>query len=96
MDAMYSSDCDYESFVEDAKTLAKAVEEWAAEHPRKTRQSVFQAQFPNAQLDAQGILAFTPCQLNTHIICKQMACTKEKDVKDCTSCRHEFWMEEVE
>lgn len=86
---IYMEGCDYES-------LVKVVEAWAEEHPRKTRQSVFQAQFPNAQLDAQGILAFTPCQLNTHIICKQMACTKEKDAKDCTSCRREFWMEEVE
>lgn len=91
-----NSDCDYESLVEAVKTLAKAVETWAAEYPRKTRQDVFLEQWPDAQLDARGILTFTPCQLNTHIICKQMACTKEKDIKDCTSCRREFWMEEAE
>ncbi len=33
------------------------VEKWAAEHPRKTRQSEFLERWPTARLDERGVLA---------------------------------------
>lgn len=90
MNAMYSSDCDYESFVEAAKTLAKFVETWAAEYPRKTRQDVFLEQWPDAELDADGVLEISPCSLSK----KYENCNYR--TKSCRDCRREFWMEEVE
>lgn len=32
------------------------VEEWSAAHPRKTRQSVFLAQYPEGEIDSRGCL----------------------------------------
>ena len=85
-----SSDGDYESFVEAAKTLAKAVETWAAEYPRKTRQDVFLEQWPDAELDDDGVLYISPCSLSK----KYENC--DDPTKNCRDCRREFWMQEVE
>lgn len=82
---IYKPDCDYES-------LVKAVETWAAEHPRKTRQTVFLEQYPNAVLDKDGVLR----------ICSSFVGgdTPEKYkcicLTDCSDCRREFWMQEAE
>lgn len=89
-----SSDGDYESFVEAAKTLAKAVEEWAAEYPRKTRQDVFLEQWPDAELDADGVLEISPCSLSKKYEKDGGSC--DDRTKKCRDCRREFWMQEVE
>nr|DAO69356.1 MAG TPA: hypothetical protein [Caudoviricetes sp.] len=70
------------------KRIIAAVEQWSKEHPRKTRQSVFLEQWPNASVNEYGIL-FCPKTVNSTHICY---C---KD-KSCTDCRREFWMQEVE
>lgn len=89
-----SSDCDYESLVKAVETLAKAVEMWAAKYPRKTRQDVFLEQWPDAELDDDGVLKISTCYVSR---------AHEKDgnrcddpTRDCQDCRREFWMEEVE
>ncbi len=79
---IYSPDCDYES-------LAEAVEAWAAEHPRKTRQSEFLKQWPDAMVYSDGVLDIYPCILE-----KTKRCDKCNE--GCTKCRHEFWMQEAE
>lgn len=94
MDAMYSSDCDYESLVKAVETLAKAVEMWAAEYLRKTRQDVFLEQWPDAELDADGVLEISPCSLSKKHE-KDGGCCDDR-TKRCRDCRREFWMEEVE
>lgn len=38
----------------------KIVEEWSAAHPRKTRQSVFLEQYPNARIDSQAVIYVCP------------------------------------
>lgn len=43
-----------------AEPLVDAVEEWAAAHPRKTRQSVFLSHYPNAEVDEDGVLKVCP------------------------------------
>lgn len=87
---IYNPDCDYESFVSAVETLAKAVEMWAAEYPRKTRQDVFLEQWPDAKLDDDGVLNISPCSLSK----KYENC--DDPAKSCRDCRREFWMEEVE
>lgn len=64
------------------------VEQWSTAHPRKTRQSVFLEQWPNAAVNEDGVL-FCPKTVNTAHFC---SC---KD-KGCGDCRREFWLEEVE
>lgn len=84
----YGDDCNIDSSGCDYESLVKAVEAWAAEHPRKTRQSEFLKQCPNASVSEDGVL-FCPKTVNTAYFCY---C---KD-KECADCRREFWMQEVE
>lgn len=75
-----------------AEDVVKEVEEWSAAHPRKTRQSVFLKQYPNAVLDKDGVLRICPYSVGGD--------TPEKYkcicLTDCGACRQEFWMQEVE
>ena len=73
----------------DAEELVALVEEWSDAHPRKTRQSVFLEQYPNAQLDCCGIVEICPSDIDTTI---HQNCSADK----CGGCRREFWMQEVE
>lgn len=71
-----------------------AVEKWAEEHPRKTRQSVFLEQYPEANIGENGVLRVSPCMIsashrNAHGSCATMN-------RDCADCREEYWMHEVE
>lgn len=76
---------------------AKLVEEWAAAHPRKTRQDVVLEQWPNAALDRNGISVLCPKQLNCDFSCiEENDTATPKRCKDCSVCRREFWMQEVE
>jgi hypothetical protein len=63
-------------------------EQWAAEHPIKTRQSEFLKLFPNAQTDS-GCLNACPMDVfgNTGIDCNK---------RTCFECKKEFWLSEVE
>ena len=74
---------DYEGMVE-------AAEQWAAEHPVKTRQSEFLKLFPGVDVyETDGCLTLNPC-----IIYEKMR--KECAGKLCSECRRAFWLAEVE
>lgn len=75
----------------DATDQVAIVEEWSAAHPRKTRQSVFLEQWPNAKVFVDGVLDFCPQELDSRYPCQST------DVEmRCQSCRREFWTQEVE
>ena len=76
----------------EADKAVKIVEEWSAAHPRKTRQSVFLEQWPNASIIPDtNTLDVYPC-----VIEPTMQNTGWCVNKRCTTCRREFWMQEVE
>lgn len=78
----------------DAIAQIAIVEEWSAAHPRKTRQSVFLEQYPEAALDAYGVLRVCPMYLSAEY---RDDCNGCKNIwKKCSDCRREFWMQEVE
>lgn len=82
---------------ESAEQIAALVEEWSAAHPRKTRQSAFLEHWPDATLDRHGVSVLCPKQLNCEFSCIDENDTETpKRCKDCTACRREFWMQEVE
>ena len=66
------------------------VEQWAKDHPVKTRQSEFLKMFPHANINS-----FTDTFCVAHFdktkICKASAPTDEM----CEKCRDDFWNEEV-
>ena len=67
------------------------VEQWAAEHPAKTRQSVFLKQFPNAPIYTNTHnVALDPCLIDTTL---RGHCPTGRG---CDICRREFWLAEVE
>ena len=67
------------------------VEQWAAEHPAKTRQSVFLKQFPNAPIYTNTHnVALDPCLIDTTL---RGHCPTGRG---CDICRREFWLAEVD
>ena len=77
---------------EDYTRAIITVEQWSKEHPRKTRQSVFLEQYPNAKIaDDTGMPSVYPC-----VIEKGMKSVKYCNSLSCTDCRREFWGQEVE
>ena len=75
----------------DAADQIALVEEWSAAHPRKTRQSIFMEQYPNAAC-IDGILVFCPKWIDNCFSCL----IDGNNNVDCATCRHEFWMQGVE
>lgn len=92
-----AKDCEcsaLEGMVDD-DNIVTIVEEWAAVHPRKTRQSVFLEQWATAKIDKSGCLDVCPYLVSsTHR--DQNGFCKGAVVKNCYDCRREFWMQEVE
>lgn len=80
---------DYYSVKNIEKTISK-VEQWAKDHPVKTRQSEFLKAFPNAPIDkGNGVLFVDPCTVDS----------TQKGNKycsiSCTTCRKNYWLAEV-
>ena len=78
----------------DATAQIVMVEEWSAAHPRKTRQSIFLNQWPEAAIDSYGVLNLCPTPIskshrNIYGKCAHAGI-------NCDKCRREFWMQEVE
>lgn len=65
------------------------VEEWAKEHPAKTRQSEFLKHYPGARITIDGFLHACPMEVfsDTGINCA---------AQTCHECRKAFWLAEVE
>jgi len=83
---------DYDSTLDAAAQIA-IVEEWAAAHPRKTRQSVFLEHYPEARLDEYGVLRFCLSDISAaHRDSGGCGYPEQR----CTDCRRKFWMQEVE
>lgn len=67
--------------------LVQIVERWAAEHPKKTRQSEFLKMFPNARIRGD-VLEIRPCDTDDNIECT------DRDER-CYECYRKYWLAEV-
>lgn len=73
--------------VKDIKETISKVEQWAKDHPAKTRQSEFLKMFPNADF-CRDVINILPC-----IVEKGMSkCCSDKR---CEECRKNYWLTEV-
>lgn len=70
--------------------LVSIVENWVKENPRKTRQSVFLEQWPNAQMEF-GVLQICPKFVMGLNGWQKDGCGGVQ----CVTCRREFWMQEI-
>lgn len=68
------------------ETVSK-VEQWAKDHPVKTRQSEFLKMFPNADIDC-----ILPCDLDKNL--RRGHC--HDDDVGCFYCKQDYWNEEVD
>lgn len=85
------SGCIASNMNKEAEKAVQIVEQWAKDHPVKTRQSEFLKMFPNAPVNrSDGILCIDPCAID---------CTQKDNKKycnmTCTACRKDYWNEEV-
>lgn len=78
----------------DAAAQIAIVEKWSAAHPRKTRQSVFLEQYPDAVLDVFGVLRICQIYISADYRDSNGGCKNPYNM--CDNCRREFWMHEVE
>ena len=78
---------------EDNKRIVAAVEQWSKEHPRKTRQSVFLERYPEAEIDANGVVGLCPMSISAAYRDSDGGCNSPEIL--CIDCRREFWMQEV-
>lgn len=76
-------------------SLVSQVEQWAAEHPAKTRQSVFLEQYPETRLSEDGILLICPRMISAEYRGEDDSCNRV-NYGTCADCRREFWSAEVE
>ena len=75
----------------DCEGMVKAAEQWAAEHPAKTRQSEFLKMFPDAPIYPDtGLVRVSPCQVDRAL------CGNCPTGINCIECRKKFWLAEVE
>lgn len=72
-----------------AEQMVTIIEQWAKEHPVKTRQSVFLEQWPNVAVSEGGVIKIRPCNLDVNAKKECLGVT-------CDYCRRDFWMKEVE
>lgn len=77
-----------------AEDVVKEVEEWSAAHPRKTRQSVFLEQWPEARVDDNEGVYICPADVSANYRDESGGCAVVGVL--CPDCRREFWMQEVE
>lgn len=71
------------------ETISK-VEQWAKDHPVKTRQREFLKMFPDAETDRSGILIFCPRKFDPVNI-NSVHCHRH----GCLECRKDYWLTEV-
>lgn len=83
-----ASDEEYEKIIAD-------VEQWSKEHPRKTRQSVFLEQYPEAELIKDGVISICPMSVSAAYRNKTGGCASPTRPR-CADCIRDFWMQEVE
>lgn len=76
----------------DYGAVITTVEQWSKEHPRKTRQSIFLEQYPEALLNTDGVLRICPKSVSAAYRNDDNRCL----TITCCGCRRKFWMQEVE
>ena len=74
------------------------VEQWAKEHPVKTRQSEFLKMFPNARIESDGMPSICPIIVDKRCYNKDddALCCFVRDEEKCGKCRRDFWLKEIE
>ena len=89
--------CQMIEIADNAEKCVAAVEQWAKEHPAKTRKSEFLKMFPNAPIGECGIIDICPALLGECIdgVVGAKACIPVADGMSCVECARNFWLAEI-
>lgn len=71
--------------------FVEMVEQWAKEHPIKTRQSELLKLFPNTDMH-NGVLEFCPQRFG-YFRDNRKCC---ESTTECSECKRDFWLKEIE
>lgn len=75
--------------------VVRAVEQWAKEHPVKTRQSEFLKLFPEVSVLYGDYLNICPAQISSECRDKETGGCYDPGM-DCGKCKRDFWLKEIE
>lgn len=75
--------------------LTPIIEQWAKEHPVKTRQSEFLKIFPEASMLNDEYLNICPAQISSECRDRETGGCYDPGM-DCGKCKHDFWLKEIE
>ena len=94
------SDCpvsEYErcASLDGVSKLVPIVEQWAKEHPVKTRQSELLKLFPEASMLYDEYLNICPVQISSECRDKETGGCYDPGM-DCCKCKRDFWLKEIE
>lgn len=78
-----------------AEDVVEQVEQWAKEHPVKTRQSEFLKMFPEASMLCDEYLNICPAQISSECRDKETGGCYDPGM-DCCKCKRDFWLKEIE
>ena len=74
--------------------LIPIIEQWAKEHPVKTRQSEFLKIFPEASMLNDEYLNICPAQISSECRDRETGGCYDPGM-DCGKCKHDFWLKEI-
>lgn len=74
--------------------IVSRVEQWAKEHPVKTRQSALLKLFPEASMLCDEYLNICPAQLSSECRDKETGGCYDPGM-DCVKCKRDFWLAEI-
>lgn len=75
--------------------IVERVEQWAKEHPVKTRQSELLKLFPEASVLYDEYLNICPAQISSECRDKETGGCYDPGM-DCGKCKRDFWLKEIE
>lgn len=75
--------------------LIPIIEQWAKEHPVKTRQSELLKLFPEASMLDDGCLNICPNQFVSEYRDKETGGCYDPGM-DCGKCKRDFWLKEID
>lgn len=86
--------CHMIEIADNAEKCVTAVEQWANEHPVKTRQSEFLKMFPEASVLYDEYLNICPAQISSECRDKKTGGCYDPGM-DCGKCKRDFWLTEI-
>lgn len=76
------------------RELVEMVEQWAKEHPVKTRQSELLRLFPEAEMIDDAYINLCPVRISKEYKNNEGVCRMTG--MDCNVCKRDFWLKEIE